>query len=658
MKRIPATFTSIRDYTRSFLVPLMEERRAGVRAALEGIGHAPVAKVDWIEEYRPLSDRSLLGAEKIALSLFAVHLINHKTAMYAPSRLPTADHGDINVIQKIAKYTPMVGQERNLLLPKPPPQILPPDKALDDGLEKFKLSPSQHNAVLDCVSAMHQDTSCWVRLICGPPGTGKTKTMVALLWSMMMKNHRTLALAPTNTAMMEVASSLLALFDRDSPFSWSDVVVLGSKDLVYAVDANLREMLLQRRISRLNHVEDWSDHLNNLLHLLEKPWSLYCSYRWDARKEYEECDWELQGPELGRWDEQGGTVSFTEFFVDNYEHFEECLRRCLKAYRNDLPLPARCEQSFPFIDELLHALETLGDLLRADPERLMRKLFFKKPVGWPEFLEARAVCIDKLKQLPDHFHVPTSYDKFEEYILNNAKIILCTACTSSQLSQGRKLGELKPIDLLVVDEAEQLSDTATLDADFERSLFERLISLGHPRHLLDVQYRMHPGISKFPLSRFYLGKVTDGPNVLQRDYERKLLAGPMYGPYSFIDIKGGTESSGEHGMSLSNTAEAAAVTRIGERLFNESVRSGQKLAVGVVSPYKVQVHAIQESLGRLECWAHGGREGFSLKVQTVHGFQGAEEDVIVFSAVHSNSHGSVGLLADWRRTNLALTRAK
>ncbi|XBI06208.1 hypothetical protein VPH35_134251 [Triticum aestivum] len=214
--------------------------------------------------------------------------------------------------------------------------------------------------------------------------------------------------------------------------------------------------------------------------------------------------------------------------------------------------------------------------------------------------------------------------------------------------------------VLIGDESQlpvQVKRKATLDADFERSLFERLISLGHPRHLLDVQYRMHPGISKFPLSRFYLGKVTDGPNVLQRDYERKLLAGPMYGPYSFIDIKGGTESSGEHGMSLSNTAEAAAVTRIGERLFNESVRSGQKLAVGVVSPYKVQVHAIQESLGRLECWAHGGREGFSLKVQTVHGFQGAEEDVIVFSAVHSNSHGSVGLLADWRRTNLALTRA-
>ena len=110
-----------------------------------------------------------------------------------------------------------------------------------------------------------------------------------------------------------------------------------------------------------------------------------------------------------------------------------------------------------------------------------------------------------------------------------------------------------------------------MDADFERSLFERLISLGHPRHLLDVQYRMHPEISKFPTFRFYQSKVTDGPNVLQRDYERKLLAGPMYGPYSFIDIKGGTESSGEHDMSLSDAAEAAAVTRIVERLFNGAV---------------------------------------------------------------------------------------
>ena len=102
--------------------------------------------------------------------------------------------------------------------------------------------------------------------------------------------------------------------------------------------------------------------------------------------------------------------------------------------------------------------------------------------------------------------------------------------------------------------------------------------LGHPKHLLDVQYRMHPEISKFPISSFYCRKVTDGPNVLHRDYERKLLDGPMYGPYSFINIQGGIESSGMHGTSLSNAAEVAAVTRIVQRLSQGMLQLPRYLA--------------------------------------------------------------------------------
>jgi senataxin len=105
------------------------------------------------------------------------------------------------------------------------------------------------------------------------------------------------------------------------------------------------------------------------------------------------------------------------------------------------------------------------------------------------------------------------------------------------------------------------------EADFGRSLFERLSSLGHHKHLLDVQYRMHPGISKFPVSSFYGDQISDGENVLHRDYERKHLTGPMYGSYSFINIEGGKESSGKHDKSLINTIEVAAVTRIVQRLF-------------------------------------------------------------------------------------------
>jgi senataxin len=76
--------------------------------------------------------------------------------------------------------------------------------------------------------------------------------------------------------------------------------------------------------------------------------------------------------------------------------------------------------------------------------------------------------------------------------------------------------------------------------------------------------------------------------------------------------------------------------------------------VGVVSPYKGQVRAIQEKLGK-KYDMHGS---FSVKVRSVDGFQGAEEDIIIFSTVRSNSAGKVGFLDNVNRTNVALTRAK
>lgn len=98
----------------------------------------------------------------------------------------------------------------------------------------------------------------------------------------------------------------------------------------------------------------------------------------------------------------------------------------------------------------------------------------------------------------------------------------------------------------------------------------RLTSLGQPKHLLDVQYRMHPWISKFPVQSFYGGRISDGPNVLSRSYERRHLTGPMYGSYSFINVEDGNESTGKHDRSLINAVEAAAVVRILQRLFKGS----------------------------------------------------------------------------------------
>jgi superfamily I DNA and/or RNA helicase len=47
-----------------------------------------------------------------------------------------------------------------------------------------------------------------------------------------------------------------------------------------------------------------------------------------------------------------------------------------------------------------------------------------------------------------------------------------------------------------------------------------------------------------------------------------------------------------------------------------------------------------------------------ISINTVDAFQGQERDIIAISFVRSNDKGEVGFLADIRRTNVAMTRAK
>jgi senataxin len=103
--------------------------------------------------------------------------------------------------------------------------------------------------------------------------------------------------------------------------------------------------------------------------------------------------------------------------------------------------------------------------------------------------------------------------------------------------------------------------------NYGRSLFERLERLGHPVHLLNIQYRMHPSISLFPNREFYENNIKNGPNVEMEQYGYTYLTSEMYGAYAFINVADGREEEDDFGMSKRNIIEAAVVMYILSKLY-------------------------------------------------------------------------------------------
>jgi ATP-dependent RNA/DNA helicase IGHMBP2 len=72
--------------------------------------------------------------------------------------------------------------------------------------------------------------------------------------------------------------------------------------------------------------------------------------------------------------------------------------------------------------------------------------------------------------------------------------------------------------------------------------------------------------------------------------------------------------------------------------------------VSIISPYLHQTELIREALN--------DNTSDTIEISTVDSFQGRENDLIIISLVRSNADGIVGFLSDYRRLNVAVTRAR
>ncbi|XP_017701394.2 helicase sen1-like isoform X2 [Phoenix dactylifera] len=292
---------------------------------------------------------------------------------------------------------------------------------------------------------------------------------------------------------------------------------------------------------------------------------------------------------------------------------------------------------------------------------------------------SRLLILESRFRAGSSFNMEDARASLEASFANEAEIVFTTLSSSgrklfSRLSHG--------FDMVVIDEAAQASEVAVLpplslgaarcvlvgDPQqlpatviskaagtllYSRSLFERFQQAGCPTMLLSVQYRMHSQIRDFPSRYFYQGRLMDSESVANLPDEI-YYKDPLLQPYIFYDIMHGRESHRGGSVSYQNIHEAQFSLRLYVHLQKFLKASGgKKVTVGIITPYKLQLKCLQREFEEVL----NSEDGKDIYINTVDAFQGQERDVIIMSCVRASKHG-VGFVADIRRMNVALTRAR
>lgn len=206
----------------------------------------------------------------------------------------------------------------------------------------------------------------------------------------------------------------------------------------------------------------------------------------------------------------------------------------------------------------------------------------------------------------------------------------------------------------------------------KESLFERLFKLfpAELKETLRVQYRMHTQIMN-TINQFYenedgLGlepgleneevERDHGVNgeIIKRENHILWMDAPLH-PSHY-------EKQAEGGTSYYNESEIQAIQYLLKEI-NESMAKRKeagdlsedvKKNIGIISFYGEQVKRLDDMVSEeMHLYPH-----LSFRIGTVDRFQGMERDIIIASFVRNNKDGDIGFAKEYKRVNVALSRAR
>ncbi|KAH7418017.1 SEN1 N terminal-domain-containing protein [Cadophora sp. MPI-SDFR-AT-0126] len=513
-----------------------------------------------------------------------------------------------------------------ILEAKPSPIQKYSDEKISTYASTYKLNKGQARAIL---SANENDG---FTLIQGPPGSGKTKTIVAMVGCLLtqtlkeqashMVQHKPVAqgqpaakvpmkkklliCAPSNAAVDELVVRLMeGVQPLNGPRQKINVIRIGRSD---AINAAVKEVMLDELVQKkLEGVDGEKNKLLNEREKLHKDAALI--------KE---------------------RLNVIRPLMDEAHKL------------NDSKKERDLRREF---DDLKRKQASIGAKIDEDKQSgntYTRQNEINRRRFQQEIIDGAHVLCSTLSG--------SGHDMFRNIDVEFETVIIDEAAQCIELSAliPLKYGATKCI---LVGDPEQLPPTvlsrSAQSFGYEQSLFVRM-QKNHPKdvHLLDTQYRMHPEISSFPSEQFYNSRLIDGPGM-DKLREQPWHASTILGPYRFFDVEG-VQTKHAQGHSFINVPELNAALALYARLKEDYRNVDFKGKIGIITSYKAQLTEMKARFAR----KYGDDIFEEIEFNTTDAFQGREREIIIFSCVRAKATGGIGFLGDIRRMNVGLTRAK
>ncbi|XP_062989360.1 DNA replication ATP-dependent helicase/nuclease DNA2 [Elgaria multicarinata webbii] len=287
----------------------------------------------------------------------------------------------------------------------------------------------------------------------------------------------------------------------------------------------------------------------------------------------------------------------------------------------------------------------------------------------------KSKCIKTVAQLEELYHnqpvVATTCMGINHPIFTRKQFDFCIVDEASQISQPICLGPLfYSLRFVLVGDHQQLpplvQNAEARGLGMSESLFKRLEQNKDAVVQLTVQYRMNSKIMSLSNKLVYDGKlecgservskaVLDLPNLKDLKLEQKDSSEIWLketldpnNPVCFLNTEKVPAPEQAEKGGISNVIEARLVLF----LTTMFIKAGCKPSdIGVISPYRHQLKIITDLMTSSYI--------DKVEVNTVDKYQGRDKSIIIVSFVRNNIDGNLGeLLKDWRRLNVAVTRAK